>query len=41
SGGNDCPSFGGHKPAQYVLELNGGEARKHGLRVGSSLNFNL
>ena len=41
SGGMDCPSFGGHEAAQYVLELNAGEARKHGVRVGSQLNFNL
>src|SRR5436305_13604417 len=32
SGGNDCPSYGGHEPAWYVLELNGGEAQKHGVR---------
>ena len=41
AGGNDCPSFGGHEPAEYVLELNGGEARKHAIRVGASLKFDL
>jgi uncharacterized protein len=41
AGGNDCPSYGGHEPAQYVLELNGGEAQKHGVRVGTTINFNL
>ena len=40
-GGYDCPSFGGHEPAQYVLELNAGEAQKHAVRVGSTLTFNL
>lgn len=41
AGGYDCPSFGGHEAAQYVLELNAGEAQKHAVRVGSALLFNL
>jgi uncharacterized protein len=36
---SECPSFGGHEPAQYVLELAGGQAAKHGIQVGSSLSF--
>ena len=34
-----CPAYGGHKLAQYVLELNGGEAKRHGIAVGSVLPF--
>ncbi len=30
-----CPAYGGHEPAQYVLELNGGEAKRHGVAVGA------
>ena len=41
SGGRDCPAFGGHEAAQYVLELNGGEAKRHNVTVGSVLQFNL
>jgi hypothetical protein len=36
---SECPTYGGHVPAQYVLELGGGEAAKHGLRVGDTLRF--
>ena len=35
----DCPSYGGHFPAQYVLELGSGEARKHSVDVGKTLSF--
>jgi hypothetical protein len=35
----DCPTYGGHQPAAFVLELNGGEARKYGLHVGQTLTF--
>ncbi|MGI8989202.1 MAG: DUF192 domain-containing protein [Bryobacteraceae bacterium] len=35
----DCPSYGGHRDAQFVLELGGGEARRHGLREGQTLSF--
>lgn len=34
-----CPSFGGNEIAQYVLELAGGQAARHGLRVGEVLSF--
>jgi len=34
-----CPSYGGHQEALYVLELAGGVAAKHGLRVGDRLTF--
>jgi uncharacterized membrane protein (UPF0127 family) len=36
---NECPNYGGHEPALYVLELGGGEAAKHGIQVGSYLSF--
>jgi uncharacterized membrane protein (UPF0127 family) len=35
----DCPSFGGHEKARYVLELAGGGAALYGLRVGDTLSF--
>ncbi len=35
----DCPSYGGHYPAQYVLELAGGMAAKYGLKTGDTLRF--
>jgi uncharacterized protein len=34
-----CPTYGGHEKAIFVLELGGGIAAKHGLRVGQSLSF--
>lgn len=36
---DDCPSYGGHQNAQYVLELNGGAAIEYAIAVGSRLNF--
>ena len=36
---DECPSFGGHQNAQYVLELNGGAAIEYGIAAGSQLNF--
>ena len=36
---SQCPNYGGHAQAQYVLELGGGEARRLGLRVGQTLEF--
>lgn len=39
AGGSDCPTFGGHETAQYVLELGGGEAGKHQIKQGSNLKF--
>jgi uncharacterized membrane protein (UPF0127 family) len=35
----DCPSYPPNAKAKYVLELAGGEAAKHGLKVGDSLRF--
>lgn len=34
-----CPSYGGTNPSVYVLELGAGQAVKHGVRVGSTLEF--
>jgi uncharacterized protein len=36
---SECPNYGGHETAQYVLELGGGEARHWGLHVGQTLDF--
>jgi len=38
-GGSDCPNFGGHVTAQYVLELGGGQAARHNVQQGSNLKF--
>lgn len=35
----ECKSYGGDFPAQYVLELNAGSAKKHGLKPGQRLDF--
>jgi len=35
----ECPHFGGHKMAVYVLELPAGSAAKFGLREGDRLKF--
>ena len=35
----ECPNFGGHERARYVLELAGGGAAMYGLKVGDTLNF--
>jgi len=35
----DCPSYPPNAISQYVLELAGGEAQKHGLKVGDTLQF--
>jgi uncharacterized protein len=35
----DCPTYGGHENAQFVLELRGGTAARHGVTVGSSITF--
>ena len=34
-----CPTFGGHVPYQYVLEINGGDAARHGVKEGTTLGF--
>ena len=35
----DCPSYGPGVMARYVLEVGGGEAAKHNLKVGDALQF--
>jgi hypothetical protein len=34
-----CPSYGGHYDARYVLELAGGMASKYGVRTGDRIEF--
>lgn len=36
---NDCPQYGGNAPAQFILELPGGAAGKHGLKTGDVVSF--
>ena len=35
----NCPSYPSASPAQYVLELNGGEAQRRGLKVGDNIRW--
>jgi uncharacterized protein len=35
----ECPNYAPRARSRYVLELAGGEARKHGLKVGDQLRF--
>jgi uncharacterized membrane protein (UPF0127 family) len=35
----DCPGYGGHEKARYVLELAAGGAAIYGLKVGDRLDF--
>ena len=35
----DCPNYGGHEKARYVLELAGGAAALYDLKVGDTLSF--
>jgi len=35
----NCPSYGGHEKAMYVLELGSGQAAKHGLKKGQLIVF--
>jgi uncharacterized membrane protein (UPF0127 family) len=35
----ECPSYGGNAEASYVLELAGGGASRHGLKLGDVLSF--
>jgi uncharacterized protein len=34
-----CPTYGGHVRAQYVLELAAGMAAKYGIKAGDTLEF--
>jgi uncharacterized membrane protein (UPF0127 family) len=36
---SQCPHYGGHETAQYVLEISGGMAQKYNVRVGDSIAF--
>ena len=36
---SDCPLYGGHADARYVLELGGGQAKKNGLKIGDEISF--
>lgn len=36
---DDCPTYGGNEPAQYVLELGGGSAARYGLKIGDTPRF--
>jgi uncharacterized protein len=36
---SQCPNYGGHQEAQYVLELGGGEAKRLGVRRGQTIEF--
>ena len=36
---HECPSFGGHEKARYVLELAGGGAAMYSLHVGDAVSF--
>ena len=36
-----CPNYGGHEPAEFVLELPVGSVEKHHLAVGQRVEFSL
>lgn len=36
---SQCPQYGGNQKALYVLELAAGSIEKHGLKLGSRLDF--
>jgi len=36
---SECGNYGGHKEAEFVLELGGGEAKRLGLHEGDTLEF--
>ncbi len=36
---NECPLYGGHERAQFVLELGGGMAARYRLKLGDMLQF--
>lgn len=35
----DCPPYGGHEVAHYVLELGAGQAKAHGVQIGKMLRL--
>ena len=39
SGVRDCPIYGGHATASYALELGAGEAARHQVTAGSTMQF--
>jgi uncharacterized membrane protein (UPF0127 family) len=36
---SECPAYGGHEKARYVLQVNAGFAAKNGLHLGERLDF--
>ena len=36
---SQCPQYGGSKISQYVLEIGGGLAAKHGVKIGDRLDW--
>jgi uncharacterized membrane protein (UPF0127 family) len=34
-----CAHYGGHEPARFVLELNGGQVRKYGIKSGDTIQW--
>jgi uncharacterized membrane protein (UPF0127 family) len=36
---DQCPNYGGHERAQFVLELAGGMTAKYGVKVGDRIDF--
>lgn len=36
---SQCPHYGGHEVAKYVLQLGGGMARKYGLKLSGRINW--
>lgn len=36
---SECPNFGGHSEAQFVLELSAGNAGRNNLKVGDRIEF--
>ena len=36
---HECPTFGGHEKAHYVLEMSAGASSSYGLKVGDQLTF--
>lgn len=36
---NPCKSYSSLNPAKYIIEIAGGEAMKHGIKIGQSVTF--